>query len=87
VHAAADVSGYAVVSRAVLHRQLSEGLGAVSWGSRPQGPARTMDPCVHLGQHPHACLVACLPACLPVEPAALLAIVLFAPRMGGMAHT
>ena len=31
--------------------------------------------------------VACLPACLPVEPAALLAIVLFAPRMGGMAHT
>jgi hypothetical protein len=47
----ADVSGYAVVSRAVLHRQLSEGLGAVSWGSRPHGPARAMEPFYFFLQH------------------------------------
>lgn len=40
----ADISGFAVVSREVLYRQLSEGIGAVSWGSRPQGPARALDP-------------------------------------------
>ena len=38
-----DVSGYAVVSRAVLYRLLSDGLGAVTWGTRPQGPCRSME--------------------------------------------
>ena len=27
----------------MLYRQLSEALGAVNWGTRPQGPARAMD--------------------------------------------
>ena len=39
-----DTAGFAVLSSEVLWRSLSDGLEAVGWGTRPEGPASAMDP-------------------------------------------
>merc|ERR1711969_13701 len=38
-----DTAGFAVLSSEVLWRSLSDGLEAVGWGTRPEGPASAMD--------------------------------------------